>query len=83
MEEKRCEGTKKFVVSEGLTFDDYKTCLFDGGTVFREQMLREIKRFEVYTVNKHKIALKRDADKRIVQANGITTLVRVYVAPLV
>ena len=30
VEEKRCKGTKKCVVSEGLTFDDYKTCLFDG-----------------------------------------------------
>ena len=26
-DEKRCKGTKKCVVSEGLTFDDYKTCL--------------------------------------------------------
>ena len=30
VEEKRCKGTKKCVVSESLTFDDYKTCLFDG-----------------------------------------------------
>ena len=33
VEEKRCKGTKKCVVSEGLTFDDYKTCLFDGETI--------------------------------------------------
>ena len=26
VEEKRCKGTKKCVDSEGLTFDDYKTC---------------------------------------------------------
>ena len=38
-DEKLCKGTKKYVVSEGLTFDDYKTCLFDGKTIFREQML--------------------------------------------
>ena len=30
VEEKRCKGTKKCVVSEGLKLDDYKTCLFDG-----------------------------------------------------
>ena len=30
VEEKRCKGTKKCVFSEGLTFDDYKICLFDG-----------------------------------------------------
>ena len=32
-DEKRCKGTKKCVVSEGLMFDDYKTCLFDGKTI--------------------------------------------------
>ena len=36
VEEKCCKGTKKFVVSEGLTFDDYKTCLFNGETIYRE-----------------------------------------------
>ena len=32
VEKKRCKGIKKCVVAEGLTFDDYKTCLFDGET---------------------------------------------------
>ena len=80
VEEKRCKGTKKCVVSEGLTFDDYKACLFDDKTIYREQMLFENKKHEVYTVNKHKIALNRDDDKRIVQADGTTTLARGYVA---
>ena len=35
-EEKSCKVTEKCVVSEGLTFDDYKTCLFDGETIYRE-----------------------------------------------
>ena len=43
-------------------------------------MLFENKKHEVYTVNKHKIALNRDDDKRIVQTDGITTLARSYVA---
>ena len=33
VEEKRCKSTKKYVVSEGLTFEDCKTCLFDGETI--------------------------------------------------
>ena len=66
--------------SEGLTFDDYKTCLFDGETIYREQTLFENKKHEVYTVNKHKIALNRDDDRRIEQADGITTLARGYTA---
>ena len=77
VEEKRCKGTKKYVVSEGITFDDYKACLVDGETIYRGQMLFENKKHEVDTVNK--IALKRDDDNRIVQANGITTLARGYV----
>ena len=40
VKEKRCKGTKKCVVSEGLTFDDYKTCLFDGKTMRRKCCLR-------------------------------------------
>ena len=80
VEEKRCKDTKKCMVSEGLTFDDYKTCLFNGKTVYREQMLLENKRHEVYTVNKHKIVLNRDDDKRLVQVDGITTLAWGYVA---
>ena len=80
VEEKRCKSTKKCVVSEGLTFDDYKTCLFDGETICREQMLFENKKHEVYTVNKHKIALNWDYDKRLVQADGITTLAWGHVA---
>ena len=82
VEEKRCKGTKKCVVAESLTFEDYKTCLFDGKTVYREQMLFENKEHKMYTVNKQKIALNRDDDKRVVQADGITTLARVYVALL-
>ena len=67
------------MVSEGLTFDDYKTFLFDGETIYREQMLFENKKHEVYTFNKYKKALNRDDDKRLVQANGITILARGYI----
>ena len=80
VKETRCKGTKKCVVSEGFTFDDYETWLFDSETIYRGQMLFENKKHESYTVNKHKIALKRGDDKRIVQADGITILVRGYIA---
>ena len=43
-------------------------------------MLFENKKHEAYTVNKYKIALNRDDDKRLVQADGITTLARGYAA---
>ena len=41
-----------------------------GETIYRDQTLFENKKHEVYTVNKHKIALNKDDDKRIVQVNG-------------
>ena len=73
---------KKCVVSESLMFDDYKICLFDSETIYREQMLFENKKHEVYTANKHKIALNKDDDKRTVQADGITTFDKLHVALL-
>ena len=45
-------------------------------------MLFENKKHELYTVNKYRIALNRDDDKRLVQADGIATLARGYVALL-
>ena len=59
---------------------DYKTCLLDGETIYREQMLFGNKKHEVYMVNKRKIVLSKDDDKRLVQADGITTLAREYAA---
>ena len=52
VEEKHCKGTQNCVVSEGLTFDDYKTYLFNGELIYREQTLFENKKHEVCTVNK-------------------------------
>ena len=53
--------------SEGLLFDHYKTCLFDGETTYTEQMLFENKKHEVCMVNKHNIALNRNDEKRPMQ----------------
>ena len=44
-------------------------------------MLFENKNHKVYKVSKHKITSNRDDDKRLVQADRITTLARGYVAP--
>ena len=63
-----------------LRLKDYKTCLLDGETIYREQMLFGNKKHEVYMVNKRKIVLNKDDDKRLVQADGITTLAREYAA---
>ena len=75
-ENKICRGTKKCVVAKSFTCNDYKICLFEGKTIYRGQMLFENKKHEIYTVNKTKIALNRDDDKRLVKQEGITTLAR-------
>ena len=82
VEEKLCKGAKRCVVSKGLSFDDYKACLCDGETIYREQMLFENKKHEVCAVNKHKIALNRGNDKRVVQVDGITTLTIPWLSPI-
>ena len=43
-------------------------------------MLFQNKKHKVYTFNKYKIVLNRDDDKRLVQADGITTLAWGYLA---
>ena len=65
-------------MAETLTFNDYKKCLFEGETIYREQMLFEHKNHEICTVNKCKISLNRDDDKRIINEDGILTLARGY-----
>ena len=49
-------------------------------TVYREQVLFEHEKHDVFTVNKCKIALNKDDDKRIIQEDGISTLARGYAA---
>ena len=68
------------MVAETLTFEDYKTCLFEGNTVYREQILFENKKHKIFTVNKCKIALNREDDKRIVQNDQILTYARGFAA---
>ena len=73
---KRCKGTKKCVVKDMITFDDYKTCLDDGKEQYREQLLFRSKKHRMYTMNINKIALSRNDDKRVICDDGISTLAR-------
>ena len=75
-EEKKCKGVKKCVVEKALSFDDYKRCLEDGKNIYREQILFQNKKHNVYTSAINKIALNRDDDKRIIQPDLITTKAR-------
>ena len=75
-EDKKCKGIKKCVVKKTLTFEDYKTCLFNDSTEYRSQLMFRSAKHEVHTIEVNKVALNRDDDKRISRKDGISTFAR-------
>ena len=75
-EDKKCKGIKKCVVKKTLTFEDYKTCLFNDSTEYRSQLMFRSSKHEICTIEVNKVALNRDDDKRISKKDGISTLAR-------
>ena len=75
-EDKKCKGIKKCVVKKTLTFEDYKTCLFNDSTEYRSQQIFRPSKHEVHTIEVNKVALNRDDDKRISRKDGISTFAR-------
>ena len=75
-EDKKCKGIKKCVVKKTLTFEDYKTCLFNDSTEYRSQLMFRSAKYEVHTIEVNKVALNRDVDKRISRKDGISTFAR-------
>ena len=75
-EDKKCKGIKKCVVKKNLTFEDYKTCLFNDSTEYRSQLMFRSSKHEVHTIEVNKAALNRDDDKRSSRKDGISTFAR-------
>ena len=75
-ESKKCKGIKKCVVKKTLTFEDYKSCLFNSNTIYRSQLMFRSKKHDIYTIEVNKVALKRDDDKRISKKDRISTFER-------
>ena len=75
-EDKKCKAIKKCVVKKTLTFEDYKTCLFNDSTEYRSQLMFRSSKHEVHTIKVNKVALNRDDDKRISRKDGISTFAR-------
>ena len=74
-ESKKCKGIKKCVVCKMISFEDYKACLFGGGSSYRSQLMFRSLRHELRTLEVNKLALSRSDDKRIT-VNGINSLAR-------
>ena len=75
-EDKKCKGIKKCIVQKTLTFEDYKTCLFNDSTEYRSQLMFRSSKHEVHTIEVNKVTLNRDDDKRISRKDGISTFAR-------
>ena len=73
-EDKKCKEIKKCVVKKTLTFEDYKTCLFNPDAIYRSQLMFRSTKHEVHTIEVNKVALNRDADKRISKRDGFPHL---------
>ena len=56
-EDKECKGIKKCVVKKTLTFEDYKTCLFNDSTEQRSQLRFRSSKHEVHTIEVNKVTL--------------------------
>ena len=59
-----------------ITFEDYKSCLFENSTEYRPQLMFRSAQHEMCTIEVNKVALNRDDDKRITREDGISTLAR-------
>ena len=75
-EDNKCKGIKKCVVKKTLTFEDYKTCLFNDSTEYRSQLMFRLVTHEVHTIEVNKVSLNRDDDKWISRKDGISTFAR-------
>ena len=75
-EDKKCKGIKKCVVKKTLTFEGYKTCLFNDSTEYRSQVMFRSAKHEVHTIEVNKVTLNRDDDKSIPRKDGISTSAR-------
>ena len=75
-EDKKCKGIKKCVVKKTLTFEDYKTCLFNDSIKHISQLMFRSSKHEVHTIEVNKVTLNRDDDKRISKRDDISTFVR-------
>ena len=72
LEDKKCKGIKKCVIKKTLTFEDYKTCLFNNSTEYRSQLMFRSAKHEVHTIEVNKVTLNRDDDKRISKKDAIS-----------
>ena len=70
---KKAKGTKKCVIKNNITFNDYYNVLFKGNNVIKSQFNSRSRCHDVYTEKINKIALSSNDDKRVQCSDKITT----------
>ena len=70
---KRAKGTKKCVIKNMLTFENYKESLLKNKTILRSQLRFKSDGHNVYTEEINKIAIRNNDDKKLQTLDGIST----------
>ena len=74
-EEKKAKGVKKNVIKKDISFSDYYNCLVERvNPKYRKMNLIRSHKHEIYSETVNKVALSADDDKRVIGADGISTL---------
>ena len=74
-EVKKAKGVKKNVIKKDISFDDYYKCLIERvNPIYRKMNLIRSHKHEIYSETVNKVALSADDDKRVISADGISTL---------
>ena len=63
---------KKNVIKNGLSFEDYKKCLFSE-EVMKDMNIIRSEKHDIYSMTVNKLALSANDDKRIICPNKIDT----------
>ena len=74
MKLRSAKAVKQSVVKKEITFEDYKTCLFDKKEQMRTMNVIRSHRHEVYTEQVNKIALSSNDDKRVILEDRVHNL---------
>ena len=69
---KKAKGTKKFIIKNRITFNDYVDVLFSDKNIKRSQFTFRSDHHNVHTENINKVALSSNDDKRIQSNDKIT-----------
>ena len=72
-EHKKCKGMKKSVTKKGISFKDYKYCLYNNIQLRRKMNIFRSHKHDVYSEEVNKVALCANDDKRVVRKDGILT----------